>query len=234
MLKLKNQIQIVGLQRSGTNYVEDIILNNISVPCFLTHSHFDHSFSKFHYYSFGFWKHTLEPSTDIMYPNIDHVVAVYKNPMLWIESIAFRNPADYPFSQRKYSAFDHSANSISIGPKKFNLLNLIKTYNHHYESWILKSHQFSSRLVVIDYRDLLEESNIRSFLQKLNLDVKADITTPNFLSLPFSRKENYHNYNYTKDHLTRYKNNQTSLLTDTEINYILEHLSLPVQKHFNL
>lgn len=234
MLKLKNQIQIVGLQRSGTNYVEDIILRNSLDSCFLTHRHFDQQLSKFHYYSYGFWKHTLEPSSDIMYPNIDHVVVVYKNPMLWIESIAFRNSVDYPFFQRKYPAFSVTEDSINIGPKKFNLLNLIKTYNHHYEYWILKPHQFSTRSILVDYRDLLEECHIQSFFQKLNLTIKENVKTPDFLSLRFSQKINYDKYNYTPDQLTRYKNNETFLLTDNEKNFILEHLSPAVLKQFNL
>lgn len=237
MLKLKNQIQIVGLQRSGTNYVEDIILRNSLDSCFLTHRYFDQFdqyLSKFHYYSYGFWKHTLEPSSDMMYPNIDHVVVVYKNPMLWIESIAFRNSVDYPLLQTKFPAFSVTDDSINIGPKKFNLLNLIKTYNHHYESWIVKVHQFSTRLIFVDYRDLLEEFHLRSFFQKLNLTIKETIQTPDFLSLPFSQKGDYGNYHYTPDHLIRYKNNETFLLTDNEKNFILEHLSPAVLKQFNL
>lgn len=117
-------IMVIGLQRSGTNFVAELLRTN--TRAYVPHTD-DRSI---------FWKHSLadEENTSRVNPffrnpvdalarmNADGIV-VFKSPVNWIESITRRNPADFFRTRRGYVS---DANQIA---------ELARFYRRFLESW---------------------------------------------------------------------------------------------------
>lgn len=189
---MTKRIQIIGLQRSGTNFLETLIQHNfkdVEIQC-KTET--------------GQWKHSLTIENLFHFDSIDLVLVIAKNPFTWVESISMRNCADYLTRQNKYEVFDHNTLSPNcIGGLHLNLKSLCKTYNDFYKFWL---HNFDSKRIFVCYEDILEKENILTLFDKLVLigleRISDDIVIPQLGLVPESLIE----YNtYPKDHLDKYK-----------------------------
>lgn len=150
-----------GLQRSGTNLLEGLMYRYFEVWCRNGGSG-------------PSWKHSLEmqPLQDDMF-----YLVIAKNPYLWIESIAFRNPMDYIQTQKMYPAQEQTDSKYIVGPNGINVINAAKTWNHFYSNWI---DQDRNKVYHIRYEDLLNKNTktviLNDIQEKFNVErrIKAE------------------------------------------------------------
>jgi len=140
---------IFGLQRSGTTFLEHLLLDN-----------FECSIANFE----GLWKHSLvKPLSRENIPTFN----IYKNPYTWVESIVFRDPADPLVTSPQLL----EEGEYNIGHDKINLVNLCKLYDEYVTSWyptgIFVKYE---SLINTDHRNYLLES----FYHTLKLQRKRD------------------------------------------------------------
>lgn len=105
---------LFGLQRTGTNLVQHLMESNFA--------------GKVANQSEDEWKHSLKVSSNL--DNDVPILKVIKSPYTWVESIVFRERADF------YEK--HDFNSTQLGPvmvNEINLHNLIHVYKTHYQHW---------------------------------------------------------------------------------------------------
>lgn len=133
---------VFGLQRSGTNYLEQLIRKNFKARPINNGQ--------------KCWKHSLEvPKTlDKQVP----MVHIYKNPYMWIESLATRNKVDYEIRQKKYPPREPG---LMVGKNNFNITNLAKTYRHFTETWLEYG---DNPKATVKYEDLLVDHTRHHFL----------------------------------------------------------------------
>jgi hypothetical protein len=224
------KIQIAGLQRSGTNYLEWLIrLNSSDNVKVLSGIFLPHALDKTNA-NRGFWKHSIEVPSNGIDRYIDQVLMIYKTPINWIESIAFRDGMDFDVTQKKFDVYHRSEDARYIGPQNFNLLSLIQTYNYHYENWILTPNLFSEKIISVIYEELLNETGIRDFFKKANLSCKETLKIPPMGTIPWSNKQ----YHYEPDYLDRYKQNNCSqsLISKSDRQFIFRNLHPEIVKKF--
>lgn len=140
---------IFGLQRSGTNFIEQSLTQNFG--------------AQKQNRTNACWKHFIDPPQG-WNPEIPTIL-IHKNPYTWVESICFRNTVDWIKTQRKYPAQEAIQPELQLGPQKINLANLAKTYHHFHNEWLWKMPPEKKRnMLVIKYEDLLiEEKKIEIF-----------------------------------------------------------------------
>jgi hypothetical protein len=128
---------IFGLQRSGTNYIEQLIKENfIGLDMANVRGHA--------------WKHSIDVPDD-MTKNIVPII-VYKNKYTWIESIVFRTPIDFFKKQTMYL------------PSSDNIEAIAKTYKHWCQTWL---NEYSDECIIIKYEDLLNDTKRECFLETI-------------------------------------------------------------------
>ena len=215
-------IQPLGLQRSGTNYIARLIKDNFD----------NNDFEVKELY----WKHQFTPPllNDNHLASANIILFIYKNLFNWIESIAFRESYDYEHRHCLYHPFELTDPEFIIGPKNMNLINLAKTYNKYLENWLVTNvwftvdDVFKNKLIVLNYEDLLEDSNINHLFKKLetfNLKrIASDIIKPALGDVENSR------FNYPETHLMNLKNKKTYFLTENQKQKAREQLSDQVIK----
>lgn len=130
----QNQYYIFGLQRSGTNFLENILRTNYKATKLnrTTKS----------------WKHSIDVPEG--YNSKKPTVLIHKNPYTWVESICLRNKVDWLKTQKTYPADEIEDEHLSLG--RMNIKNLAKTYKHFHDTWL------SQDIHIIQYEMLLEKS----------------------------------------------------------------------------
>ena len=158
-----------GLQRSGTNYIEQILNQN-----------FDGRRQNRNNAS---WKHFIDPPDGW---NGQHpTILIYKNPYTWVESICLRNSVDWIKTQRKYPALEGPVD-LKLGPKNINVEALAKTYKHWHDKWILhpKPGANYDNVVIIKYEDLLRDGSRNKILEEIQTKFKLQRKRPNQWIIP--------------------------------------------------
>lgn len=150
---------IFGLQRSGTNFLQTLMMANFKSG---------YANSKKHS-----WKHLMEVHPQDKIIKGLPILIIVKNPYTWIESIAFRNTVDWLSKQKKYPADDVTdvPENIKVGKpgKLLNPIALAKTWKEHYENWIFHPPDYiSSKSMVIKYEELLEEKSRNHIMETIN------------------------------------------------------------------
>lgn len=136
---MKTDYHIIGIQRSGTNYLETLVKNNFDDV--IRHA------------SRGVWKHSVDFPD--LYKGDNPTIVIHKNPYTWVESIAWRNTVDWLKTQKKYPADESPEDKdFCIGPKKLNMVNLILTWRDFHNTWHFNNN-LSKKLIKIKYEDLL-------------------------------------------------------------------------------
>ena len=154
---------ISGLQRSGTNYLSSLLIEN-----FFEFSHCNGGFT-----SPG-WKHHIEP-VDGLQAHVDsHKPAawfmIYKNPYTWVESLCHRNRVDYKNTQKMFGAAD--GNGFIYGSNSLNVEHLAKTWNHWTKKWLLETPPCVENMYAVKYESLLDEHDRNHLLDKVCNDLE--------------------------------------------------------------
>lgn len=131
---------LFGLQRSGTNFLEKIILENYKKK------------KQPNTYSIS-WKHSVHDPKD--WDKRIPTIIIYKNPYTWMESIAFRNKRDWVGTQKKYPADEATTPDLQVGDAKLNATNLILTYRDFIINWV--GRMDIPQYYCIKYEDLLDD-----------------------------------------------------------------------------
>lgn len=156
------QFYVYGLQRSGTNFIEQGIET--------TYPKLGRSGAATKFHPNPLWKHSIEPAVDL--PKDKPIIIAFKSIYNWIDSIVNRQVMDYLKTQTHYPILpnDYTLKSYSKSVRKpqlfeFSIDQLCKTYTHFYQSWlpIISTHQ----AVLIQYEDLLT-SKRQDILQQIS------------------------------------------------------------------
>lgn len=139
-----DRYQLFGLQRSGTNYLQQLLEQNFRVQGLNTHK--------------DVWKHnvTIPQKYNASYPSI----LIVKHPYTWVESLCERNPVDWLKRQKKFPA-SLDEKGMTFGKNRFNVRQLAKTYAYFFSTW------FSEVDFIIRYEDLLFKDRREKILSQL-------------------------------------------------------------------
>lgn len=192
-----------GLQRSGTNLIEGLMYRYFEVWCRNGGSG-------------PRWKHSLEMEdldTDLFY------VVIAKNPYLWVESIAFRNPMDYIETQKMFPATESTTPELTAGPRSINIVNAAKTWNQFYCNWNTAG---SNRVVEIRYEDLLDRQLRQDILDyiKMAFDCKWREDPERYKS----RETSILDKDLSSDKIKYYASGKPKYLSQTQIDAITENI----------
>lgn len=209
---------LYGMQRTGSNYVQQVLLqnfkdirfyNNDFARCLPTHKHFRlydekyiipdvRFYNSFTYESFkDFKKHAEE----LAGREIKLFVVCIKDPYSWY--VSYKKHA----KKNKYVFIRNSVNS-----------HYIIDYNLFYRKWFEFSKEAPDEVLLIKYEDFLEdlEASLQKVGEKIKLERFAE-TVVNPGKVPMSR-------NFTSDRAAYYKNNKyLNLITDRE-KAVIPHL----------
>lgn len=202
---------IFGLQRSGTNYLQALLDRNFYVENINDNL------------TMKSWKHSIDlPAVNNL--NITPKIIITKHPYTWIESLAWRDKVDWAYTQTLYPAHEMGNADLNVGRFGFNLVNLIKTYNHFVNTWILDN-SIDNRYI-LRYEDLLDETirirHLKSIHEKFSLKKTLDPDTwfnPKDGAVLYSSKYN------SAEHKEYYANVQPKFLTRQHINIINDMLA---------
>lgn len=137
-------VMVVGLQRSGTNYVSELL--RLNTNAYVPYSG-DNTI---------FWKHSLPNESGVRVNKffLDPVdalnrlnarcIVVTKNPISWVESITKRNCVDF-FNSRKQAVKGQD-----------DLKSIVEFYRHFIESW----KNVIERVTFVEYEAVLADPNV--------------------------------------------------------------------------
>ena len=146
-----NSYYIYGIQRSGTNYLEQLIKSNFP-SCRVMNS------------QQRAWKHSI--NMPIHWDNTQYTFIIHKNPYTWVESMCFRNRVDWIKTQKTYPANElHTADILNV--EGANIVNLARTWKHFHNTWLFSEETKSPKRLVIRYEDLLNDNSRRVILSTI-------------------------------------------------------------------
>ena len=178
------EIQILGLQRSGTNFLQRLIMDNYSIDCtgdyFLLWKHV--------YNPLKTMKHHGQSYCNLVRHNLKFMkyhgfrtALVTKNPYFWLESVK-RNPVDADdLDWGMFRPDENTEDKVKLGfLGDMDLKKVCKIWVDFHEYWIENS--FDS-LVKLRYEDLLKDSVecLNTINQHLKLNEDVTLTKENIL-----------------------------------------------------
>lgn len=214
---------VFGLQRSGTNFLEQMITDNISDLRLENHWRGSH----------GVWKHafnleTNDPNQKISGLKGDPIKAkmigedikavyIHKHPYSWIESVV-RKPIDI---KKTHPSVIEESTMPDIMVKELNLVKMAELHREHSRYWLQKVKE--NKVYHIKFEDMISTKeqtrqtivNIANFFKKSLSNNKITIIDSARLSKPF-----------TEEDRESYKKYQIKTLTFEqvqEINKVLDH-----------
>lgn len=134
-----SQYFIFGLQRSGTNFVEQCLRLNYNNVTRVNRQN-------------KCWKHSINYPQG--FAGQKSSIIIFKNPYTWLESIAFRNTVDWAKRQTTYDPYEECDPELRIGPRNYNAISLVKTYKHFHATWVTE-YGFNPEPIYVKYEDLL-------------------------------------------------------------------------------
>lgn len=109
------------------------------------------------------WKHSID--VPLEYDESLKTIVIHKNPYTWVESIAYRTSIDWIDTQTTYDPLEYSK-FCTIGKKrKFNVINLCKTYKHFHDTWLPRAD------MIIRYEDLLIPEKRDNIISRIHTDL---------------------------------------------------------------
>jgi len=173
------------------------------------------------------WKHSIDPP-----PLEDYIfyLVIAKNPYLWIESLAFRGPADYIARQRKYPANDWNVPAdLLAGGRKINVINCAKTWSEFYGNWVDVDRD--DKVTIFSYESLLRPSTRGQVLNMIAQKHKCEWR---------KNPDQYHSSEthiidrpLPTDKLEYYLASRPKHLTDKQVEAISKHLRDDLLTKFN-
>lgn len=154
-----NSFYLYGLQRSGTNYLEQLLRQNFVVGKKNTGIPNN-----------PLWKHNTDVADTVSKSKNTIIFVIHKNPYMWIESICFRHAVDWTRTQLEFPATEkHSDADYNIGKNEFNIVNLAKTYQTFYRNWVTATTpEIKEKSFVIKYEDLLFSQKRENILNHIS------------------------------------------------------------------
>jgi len=187
------EFYIVGLHRSGTNYLYQLLKKNLNLKLINNQNNFS-----------GTWKHSSEVFKN--YKENTPFIILYKPIYQWVESIVIRKP-DYGVNllnqKLDKSNFITVENDIVINweEKSYTLSDLVNCYKQTYENWIINlPKDIKERCFIVNYNDILTDSKI----DVINNISKLLILSPH-QNLKKLNGVSYHNQNKTIERLKNIK-----------------------------
>jgi hypothetical protein len=143
---------IFGLQRTGTNYLSELLWRNFNSRNLNRQSEA--------------WKHSIEPYEPEIINPYCLIFCIRKNPYLWVESLCIRNHVDWLYRQTDYPADERDVSEdYLLGEERLNIINLAKTYRDWACNWCVNGCDYPVRY--IRYEDLLDDLELDYFLNSL-------------------------------------------------------------------
>lgn len=213
---------VFGLQRSGTNFLEQMIINNVSDVRLECHWRGTH----------GIWKHafnleTNDPDEKIIGLKGDPVKAkmigedikgvyIHKHPYAWIESV-INKKIDI---KKTHPSVIEESNIPDMIINELNVVKMAELHRNHSTYWLKKVEE--NKVYHVKFENMIESKeqtrqtiiNIANFFGKRITNNKIEVIEKAKLSSPF-----------TEDDRARYKNYQFKILTYEqvqEINKVLD------------
>jgi hypothetical protein len=243
---MHEKIKIIGIQRSGTNYLSTILENNYDIVSIDTGQNREPG-SKRDY----FWKHSYNPDQYIKNtdnsPNIvqeglkslinDKVptILISKNPYFWLESIK-RNPGD--IGKEGISFVDWNQiqpkqhkSQVILGPYgQFDLENVCQMWTDFHRYWI--NNKFDN-LKFVKYEDLLINpkrviSDIEETFGLKNKVSELVIPKKVHMSTSFNKNSISRSIEQTKPRIT---DKEKHIMTDSLSHNIIRFLGYEVLTH---
>lgn len=195
---------IFGLQRSGTNFLEQIIERNFGVRKQNRNN--------------SCWKHSIDPPEGWTAQHPTFII--HKNPYTWVESICYRNTVDWIKRQTTYPAKE-GPEELLLGPSNINVKNLALTYAHFQRSWTLKQAE-KEKVSIIRYEDLLVQDSREKILEDINSNIYQKRKHDRWI-IP-ARGKVSQSKDYNEDRESYYLNMKPSKLSEYHISVINEVL----------
>ena len=206
---MKN-IFVIGLQRTGTNYVERLL--NDSVEGIDFRGYVRDGGQNYSKHEFPYIKEAVTNSIIKQ----DGFIVVVKNPYMWVESICFRDV--YSFLNSKAYG-DHTGTyklkeetEIKVGDKRYNIFNILKLYKEYYQEW--SKHK---DVLFIQYESFLEENEALVECDKV-INYMGDGRVKSNFKLPSKPVKN--SPNFTQKDFDYYKSQIPKKLTEEHISII--------------
>ena len=204
------EFYIVGLHRSGTNYLYQLLKKNLNLKLINNQNNFSDT-----------WKHSSEVFKN--YKENTPFIILYKPIYQWVESIVIRKP-DYGVNllnqKLDKSNFITVENDIVINweEKSYTLSDLVNCYKQTYENWIINlPKDIKERCFIVNYNDILTDSKIdviNNISKLFNIESPSKFKEIEWGSVSQSKQDNRKTEKYKKDILDYYLNNKTTLSDD--------------------
>ena len=204
------EFYIVGLHRSGTNYLYQLLKKNLNLKLINNQNNFSDT-----------WKHSSEVFKN--YKENTPFIILYKPIYQWVESIVIRKP-DYCVNllnqKLDKSNFITVENDIVINweEKSYTLSDLVNCYRQTYENWIINLPKgIKERCFIVNYNDILTDSKIdviNNISKLFNIESPSKFKEIEWGSVSQSKQDNRKTEKYKKDILDYYLNNKTTLSDD--------------------
>jgi len=200
--------QIAGLPRSGTNFCNNLIVDNFDNAPVNNNRSEDY-----------IWKHSVTPDFKT---NPDCIIYIYKHPLMWIESVINAKQIHYLFQT-------YPQKGLQI--RELYIDDLLDMYNTSLSSWVL-NYNLTIPKINVQYERLLNSKNLELFLQ----DVGNKFGYKRCISEAFVRDlgDTYMSgFDYPDDHLQKYKQLKCNFLSSNEQEYIINNVNKEVLRLFN-
>lgn len=223
----RNIFTVFGLQRSGTNFTEQLIRLNL----------YNVQISNAWRVTNGIWKHIYDienkhqdqaafglkgdPNKEKLIGSTVNSVYIHKHPYSWIQSITRKNvdiAKTYPF-------VTNLSNQSRYNMGKLNLLELVRLYNEHTNYWLNKMK--TRKIFHVKYEDLIaSEDATREYVRDISKFTNIHIVN-NEIKIP---KRVSQSANFNEQSRKMYLEVDTSSLTQDQINIINEHIDKDMVK----
>lgn len=218
-----NKFYVFGLQRSGTNYLEQTLAKNFNLR---RENPSNRNGER--------WKHRVSVSEQVKNDDIP-IFVIHKNPYMWIESICFRKSFDWKETQTDFPAtIPHANPEYNVGKENLNIVNLAKTYQMFYRNWVTRSDkELLDKVYKIKYEDMLDDDKRVEILKDIRdtYDFKHPDTMPwenptrVGMSPLFTPQSKAMYVNQTPQHLTE---NQIKIITQTLSPMLISNLGYDI------
>lgn len=197
---------IIGLQRSGTNFCQELITDNFSNVSVIGNNCEDY-----------IWKH----SSEVKFLKLpDYLVYVYKHPLMWVESAIVSTVTDF-LDKLPFSSEDPKVNNIS-------LKCLVDLYNTNLNSWVINYNNILP-IVYVKYENLLLDSDIEIFFKELQNKFNFNRCTKKIYKSNLGETHMSQGY-YPENHLNKYLELKCNILSKQEQEYILNNIDEKILK----
>ena len=204
-------IFIIGLPRTGTNYVEHVCRSALPSVTF-RNKLMDKKRLMSKHDCIGSYKYLKEACI----PQ-ELFLIVTKNPYMWVESICFRDEGLYLAKTVNTEKDDsNECANRTLGDKGYNLKRILDIYREYYLNWIYKKDT-----IVCKYESFLHMNSFNSEMDRLE---KTTGTKGNKSNFKLPSKPVAHSPNFTVKDFNYYRNESPKLLSKSDIEDINEIL----------